>query len=116
MNVFKPIIDTMSSSDRAVVVRAESKAQELLKAGVVAPLGFFDPAGFSANLDEGKMLFYREAEIKHGRVCMLAFLGILVGEQYHPLFGGDYDITTVQHFYHFGDLFWVAAYAQFIAG
>merc|ERR1712224_800128 len=37
----------------------------------------------------GQALFYREVELKHGRVAMLAALGFLVGEQYHPLFGGD---------------------------
>lgn len=53
-------------------------------AGVIEQLGFFDPLGFSVNADEGKMIFYREAEIKHGRVAMLASLGILVSEQFHP--------------------------------
>merc|ERR1712093_610618 len=28
---------------------------------------------------------------KHGRVAMLAALGILVGEAFHPLFGGNID-------------------------
>merc|ERR1712167_150050 len=63
-------------------------------AGVSGPMGFFDPLGFSTNLDEGKLLFYREVEIKHGRVGMLASLGFLVGEQFHPLFGGDIDVPS----------------------
>merc|ERR1711907_123228 len=42
----------------------------------------------------GKLLFYREVELKHGRVAMLAALGIVVGEQYHPLFGGDIDVPS----------------------
>merc|ERR1712187_962607 len=33
-------------------------------------------------------------ELKHGRVCMLASLGILVSEQYHPLFGGNIDVPA----------------------
>merc|ERR1712224_1190916 len=65
------------------------KAQDM--AGVTGPMGFFDPVGLSADLPEGKLLFYREAELKHGRVCMLAALGILVAEKFHPLFGGDID-------------------------
>ena len=52
--------------------------------GVCAPFGFFDPLGFSADASEGKIKFYREAEIKHGRVAMVASVGILVGENFHP--------------------------------
>jgi len=40
------------------------------------------------------VLFYREVEIKHGRVAMLASLGFLVGEQFHPLFGGQIDVPS----------------------
>jgi len=60
-------------------------------AGVSEPVGFFDPFGYSIGADEGKVRFYREVELKHGRVAMLAALGFLVGEQYHPLFGGNID-------------------------
>merc|ERR1711977_731117 len=68
------------------------KASEM--AGNTGPLGFFDPAGFSTDASAGKLLFYREVEIKHGRVGMLASLGFLVGEQFHPLFGGDIDVPA----------------------
>ena len=43
--------------------------------GVVAPLGFFDPLDFAAKADGATMRRYREAEITHGRVGMLAVLG-----------------------------------------
>ena len=66
--------------------------------GISGPLGFFDPlgvlplcipcaalclcrdgcrapAGFSTDASEGKIKFYREVELKHGRVAMLASLG-----------------------------------------
>ena len=38
--------------------------------GVTPPLGFFDPLGCcsSENITEGKIKFYREVELKHGRV------------------------------------------------
>ena len=62
--------------------------------GVSAPLGFFDPLGFSTDASESKVLFYREVELKHGRVAMLAALGFLVGEQFHPLFGGEIDVPS----------------------
>jgi len=60
-------------------------------AGITAPLGFFDPVGFTTDATEGKIRFYREVELKHGRLGMLAALGFLVAEQFHPLFGGDVD-------------------------
>merc|ERR1712224_1186878 len=67
-------------------------------AGVTAPMGFFDPLGFSTDCPAGKLLFYREVELKHGRVCMLASLGILVAEQFHPLFGGNIDVPSAVAF------------------
>merc|ERR1719269_556537 len=63
-------------------------------AGVTAPMGFFDPLGFSTDCSEGKLLFYREVELEHGRVAMLASLGILVAEQFHPLFGGSIKVPS----------------------
>merc|ERR1712087_619653 len=62
--------------------------------GISDPLGYFDPLGFSADATEGKIRFYREVELKHGRVAMLAALGFLVGENFHPLFGGDIDVPA----------------------
>jgi hypothetical protein len=58
--------------------------------GISAPMGFFDPVGFcnSPSLTVSEAKRYREAEITHGRVAMLAALGWLVAEEYHPLFNG----------------------------
>lgn len=63
-------------------------------AGISAPLGFWDPAGFSEGKTEGTLRFYREVEIKHGRVSMLAALGFPVAEHFHPLFGGYIDVPS----------------------
>merc|ERR1719194_331158 len=54
---------------------------------------FWDPMRYCSQrgITEGKIKFYREVELKHGRVGMLAALGFLVGENFHPLFGGDID-------------------------
>ena len=63
--------------------------------GVSGPFGYFDPLGFCTNdgsnevMSEGKVRFYREVELKHGRVAMLAALGFPVAEQFHPLFATD---------------------------
>jgi len=64
--------------------------------GITGPLDFFDPLDYCGadGVTEGKIRFYREAEIKHGRVAMLASLGFLVGEQFHPLFGGNIDVPS----------------------
>lgn len=56
--------------------------------GAVAPLGYFDPMGFSQEgitLNEVKR--YREAEVMHGRVAMLAVVGYFVGEGFGGPFG-----------------------------
>merc|ERR1712060_347914 len=61
--------------------------------GITAPLGIFDPLGISTKVPEGQLMFYREAELKHGRVCMLAVLGLAVGERHDfiPLLGSGID-------------------------
>ncbi|KAJ1638894.1 chlorophyll a/b-binding protein domain-containing protein [Pavlovales sp. CCMP2436] len=52
--------------------------------GVSAPLGFFDPLGFAK--EESKVAYYREAELKHGRVAMWAVLGwMTTSSGFHPL-------------------------------
>jgi hypothetical protein len=44
--------------------------------GAQAPLGFFDPFGMlSGDAEEDRFSRLRYVEIKHGRICMLAFLG-----------------------------------------
>jgi len=75
--------------------------------GVTEPLGFWDPAGFCSTSEgygaekpasEGKVRFYREVELKHCRVAMLAALGFPLAEQFHPLFGGDIDTPSFNAF------------------
>jgi hypothetical protein len=52
-------------------------------------LGEWDPAGFLDGKSELEVYRYREAELTHGRVSMLAAFGFLVQEKFHPLFSGD---------------------------
>jgi len=89
------------------------EAKDSVLAGVTAPMGYFDPLGFTADCPTaGKLLFYREVELKHGRVAMLAALGIVVGEQYHPLFGGDIDVPAAVAFQQTPlEVFWPAVVA-----
>lgn len=56
--------------------------------GSSAPLGFFDPLGFSKGATPAQLSKYRESELKHGRTAMLAVFGVLTQEKFHPLYGG----------------------------
>lgn len=57
--------------------------------GSLAPVGEFDPLGLSKDLSVQEIKRYREAEVTHGRVSMMACVGYLVAEPFHPLFGGQ---------------------------
>lgn len=48
--------------------------------GMAAEGKYFDPAGLAAKQDNETIKKWREAELKHGRVSMLAAMGILVSE------------------------------------
>lgn len=55
--------------------------------GVTEPCGskgvyYWDPANLAENMNASKLRAFRNAEIKHGRVCMLASLGWLVQEKF----------------------------------
>lgn len=63
-------------------------------AGISAPLGFWDPSALSNGRREGTLRFWREVEVKHSRVAMLAAVGFPVAEQFHPLFGGQIDVPS----------------------
>merc|ERR1711990_1135899 len=54
--------------------------------GITAPLGYFDPLGLMDDLDASECRKFREAELAHGRVSMIAALGFLVQENFHPIF------------------------------
>merc|ERR1712087_1071312 len=54
--------------------------------GITAPLGFFDPLGFMDDKSPAEIRIFREAELAHGRVSMIAALGFLVQENFHPIF------------------------------
>jgi len=45
--------------------------------GAMAPLGYFDPLGFAKEGDEASFRKLRVAELKHGRVAMMASVGLL---------------------------------------
>jgi len=57
--------------------------------GNIAPAGDFDPANLLEGASKEQVYRYREAELTHGRVGMLAAAGFLVQENFHPLFSAD---------------------------
>lgn len=69
--------------------------------GALAPMGFFDPLGFAEKADEKTLKRYREAEVTHGRVAMLAVIGFFVGEAVEGssfLFDGQITGPAISHF------------------
>merc|ERR1719229_1440871 len=54
--------------------------------GAMAPMGYFDPAGFCKKGDESGFRTFRAAEIKHGRVAMMAAVGAVA--QHYVKFPG----------------------------
>merc|ERR1719230_552675 len=56
--------------------------------GNIAPAGNFDPANLLEGTSKDEVMRWREAELTHGRVGMLAAAGFLVQENFHPLFDG----------------------------
>ena len=62
--------------------------------GSTKPLPNFDPLGLSVNKDVKKL---QEMEIKHGRVAMLASLGLLVQQNFHPLLENANPLAIYQY-------------------
>lgn len=68
--------------------------------GAIPPTDFFDPWRITENRSDKEVLLLREAEIKHGRVAMLAASGLLTGEWFDksPLFDGKIMGAGIYHF------------------
>lgn len=77
--------------------------------GALPPAGFFDPFNFAERADELTMKRYREAEVTHGRVSMLAVVGFLVGEKVEGssfLFDASIKGPAITHLAQVPTLFW----------
>jgi hypothetical protein len=55
----------------------------------LGPKGYFDPLGLSDTASAANVKRWRESELKHGRLAMLATLAFLVQEKASPLFPSD---------------------------
>jgi hypothetical protein len=79
--------------------------------GALEPMGLFDPLGFAEKADEATLKRYREAELTHGRVSMLAVIGFLVGEKVEGssfLFDSQITGPAITHLAQVPVGFWVA--------
>ena len=61
------------------------------------PLENFDPLNLLEDFSIEEIKRYRESEVTHGRVAMLATMGYLVAETFHPLFGGVIEGAANSH-------------------
>jgi len=76
---------TLATHPRRSAFTPGGKAFVKTLPGALAPFGFFDPLQLTPESVED-VLLWREAEITHGRVAMVAALGFVVGENFHPMF------------------------------
>ena len=79
--------------------------------GALDGVGVFDPLGFADRADEALLKRYREAELAHGRVGMLAAVGFLVGEKVEGssfLFDSQITGPAITHLAQVPQPFWIA--------
>ena len=77
--------------------------------GRLAPNVYFDPLGFAERADDALMNRYREAELTHGRVAMLATIGFIAGEKVEGssfLFDSQITGPAITHITQVPSLFW----------
>lgn len=72
--------------------------------GSTFPFIFFDPLGL-APPEENDFKRYRESELKHGRIAMLAAVGLLVGESGLTFFGSDINGPAIYQYQQAESLF-----------
>lgn len=103
---FAPATQTRSGS-------ALSAWKEETIVGLTAPMGFFDPLGFSTGKTDATMMLYREAELKHGRVAMAACLGwYITAAGVHPAFNSQLSSNPLEAAKELAPVGWL----QFVLG
>eukprot|EP00522_Entomoneis_paludosa_P007851 CAMPEP_0172443558 /NCGR_PEP_ID=MMETSP1065-20121228/3796_1 /TAXON_ID=265537 /ORGANISM="Amphiprora paludosa, Strain CCMP125" /LENGTH=209 /DNA_ID=CAMNT_0013193827 /DNA_START=284 /DNA_END=913 /DNA_ORIENTATION=+ len=101
-SAFAPVANTKASSALAFSVDTIP--------GAIAPTGVFDPLGLADKANEMTLKRYREAELTHGRVSMLAVVGFLVGEAVESktfLFNGEVTGPAITHLAQVNPIFWL---------
>jgi hypothetical protein len=72
----KPINNQNDEINRSfsLVAQRSTLSMKVDLVGSSAPLGFFDPLGFTKGADAATLTKYRESELKHGRTAMVCIL------------------------------------------
>merc|ERR1712038_902107 len=105
---FAPSTSTNTKAASAIQASAEGLP------GALAPVGFFDPLGLAEKATDATLKRYREAELAHGRVAMLAVIGFLVGEKGEGssfLFDASISGPAITHITQVPDGFWAVIIA-----
>lgn len=104
----------------AFMVTTSRKSQSSLnvfspkqEAGISGPFGYFDPFSLAPS-DGTTFKRYKESELKHGRVAMLAFLGIVAGELIPNGFDGRISGPAINQFQQAADI--IPAFTQNVIG
>ena len=105
-NAFTPL----SKSKPLTAAKASAEGMP----GALAPVGFFDPLGLAKKASPATLKRYREAELAHGRVSMLAVVGFLVGERVEGssfFFDASISGPAITHITQVPDGFWAVIIA-----
>lgn len=108
----RTMVVTKVVNKTSAVVAEERTAYLKSLPGVTAPFNdVFDPAGLAQTASIEDIRRWRESEITHGRVSMLAAVGFIVGEQLQDNslfynFDGRVSGPAITHFSQIGQGFW----------
>eukprot|EP00752_Nemacystus_decipiens_P009732 g8690.t2 len=97
---FDEILQTPEPEEPPLPIELTGPQYVKTLAGASAPFPYFDPLQISSKFRAIDVKKFRESEIKHARVAMLAFAGMFVQELAHPLFeNGGKDLgPAIYHF------------------
>jgi hypothetical protein len=82
------------------IVQTKPSVSSFNYQGDIGPVGYFDPANIAGSLSEKDLKYVREAELHHGRVAMMAFLGLVGLDLVQDKIAIEflYDLTWEQQF------------------
>ena len=101
-------LSVAGQEDTKVAYYAEDDAFAYGLPGCIPPMNAWDPWNFLEGKTQAEVYKYREAELAHGRVAMLASLGFLVQEFYHPLFSPEITNVAINQIPELPPVFWFA--------